>query len=58
MLKIVFFSEQYVKEYHFLSMHLRSTSIIKFTVKKWLYLLDAFFVFDGTFKIEESNLLT
>ena len=39
-------------------MHLRSTSIIKIAVKKWLYLLNTLFVFNGTFKIEESNLLT
>ena len=39
-------------------MHLRSTSIIKIAVKKRLYLLNTLFVFNGTFKIEESNLVT
>ena len=39
-------------------MHLRSTSIIKIIVKKWLYLLNVLFAFDGTFKIEKSNTLT
>ena len=42
-------------------MHLRSTSIIKITVKKnkkWLYLLNALIVFDGTFKTKKCNLLT
>ena len=39
-------------------MPLDSTSITKITVKKWLYLLNAFFVFDGTLKIEKTNFLT
>ena len=42
----------------FLSMHLHSTSILNITQKKWLYLPNALFLFDGTFKIEKSNLLT
>ena len=41
-------------------MYLRSTTSIikKLLRKKWLYLLNALFVFNGTFKIEKSNLLT
>ena len=39
-------------------MPLDSTSIIKITVKKWLYLLNALSVFDGTLKTEKTNFLT
>ena len=42
----------------YIYMPLDSTSITKITVKKWLYLLNALFVFDGTLKIEKTNFLT
>ena len=51
-------SNIYIKDYHFWSMYLGSTSITKLLWKKWLYLLNAWFVFDRTFKNEKSNLLT
>ena len=44
-----------VKEEHFWSMHLCCTTLIKLLWKKWLYLPNALFAFNGILKFEKGE---